>query len=92
MFFHFSRPRRQWKLRYTFLYHGNEIQEDDRFLTRAEAEERFQTMCAYHTNLQQPITSAQLYGPKGFHADLTQVSQQLHASSAITTATTVVKS
>lgn len=70
MLFHFKRPRRQWKLRYTFVYNGNEVQEDDRFLTRAEAEERFQTMCAYHARLRQPITRAQLDGPNGFHTDL----------------------
>lgn len=80
MFFHFNRPRRQWKLRYIFVYNGNEVQEDDRFLTRTEAEERFQTMCTYHAKLQQPIIKADLYGPNDFHADLMSIARQLHTS------------
>lgn len=79
MWFRFRRPRRQWKLKYTFVYQNNEVQESDRFLTQEEAEQRFQTMHAYHTQLQQRIIHAELIGPNGFRRDLTPVNSAPHA-------------
>jgi hypothetical protein len=52
------------------LHHSQEVQEFERFLSQAEAEERFATMRNYHAQLQQPITRAQLTGPDGVQRDL----------------------
>ena len=71
MLFLFRRKtRRQWKLKYTFLHQGQQVHESDRFLSQAEAEERFAAMQHYHAQLQQPITHAQLTGPNGVRRDL----------------------
>lgn len=78
LFFFRRRTRRRWKLKYTFLHHGQEVHEFERFFSQAEAEERFATMRNYHAQLQQPIMHAQLTGPDGVQRDLlaTQAGRQ----------------